>query len=145
MLRYVGSAVNGSFVADGKESEIPGHSVLNGMPLRVYRRHSEECPERADRYNELCGCPRWAQYCCNGKVVRKSLKTRSWDEAKNKAQQLEFRFRNERENQTAKQGLIQIFQGQCAIRYCASAIMIAAAVGSTCLPLCACSSLMNAW
>ena len=34
--------------------------------------------------------------------------------------------------------------GQCAIKYCASVIIIVAAVASTCLPLCACSSLMNA-
>jgi hypothetical protein len=35
-------------------------------------------------------------------------------------------------------------QGQCAMRYCASAIMIAAAAASTPFPACACNSLMNA-
>lgn len=35
--------------------------------------------------------------------------------------------------------------GQCAIRYSASVIMMSAASGSTFLPLCASSSLMNDW
>jgi integrase/recombinase XerD len=49
--------------------------------LKVYRRHSEDCPNSSDRYWRRCRCPVWAEGTVEGVYRRKTLKTRSWERA----------------------------------------------------------------
>jgi hypothetical protein len=32
------------------------------MEVKIFRRHSADCPDKADRYASLCGCPLPYQY-----------------------------------------------------------------------------------
>jgi len=46
--------------------------------LKLYRRHLKECPHRSMTYRR-CRCPIWYFGSVNGKLVRKSLDTTSWE------------------------------------------------------------------
>jgi integrase/recombinase XerD len=56
--------------------------------LSVYRRHSPVCPQTSRRYRR-CNCPIWCEGTLEGKYLRHSLKTRSWDRASQKIREME--------------------------------------------------------
>jgi hypothetical protein len=70
------------------------------MEITIYRRHSKQCPQKADRYAPRCGCPlsvqfNWPQPTTNfdGKKLKHgqnkwSLNARSWSEAQQNATKL---------------------------------------------------------
>jgi integrase len=49
--------------------------------LSVYVRHSNDCLKRDDLTWRRCRCPKWINGTLNGKFIRKSAKTRSWEKA----------------------------------------------------------------
>ena len=49
--------------------------------LTLYRRHNPACSKQSDRYWKRCTCPMWAEGTVDGKYVRRSLKTKSWEKA----------------------------------------------------------------
>jgi integrase/recombinase XerD len=49
--------------------------------LTLWRRHKETCPHATDRYFRKCKCAMWCEGTVEGKYLRKSLKTRSWERA----------------------------------------------------------------
>ncbi len=49
--------------------------------LTVYRRHSRNCKNADDRYAKKDKCSLWAEGTVEGKYLRRSLKTRSWERA----------------------------------------------------------------
>ncbi len=49
--------------------------------LTVYRRHRADCPNRIDRYARRDRCCCWTEGTVEGKYIRRSLKTRSWERA----------------------------------------------------------------
>ena len=71
------------------------------MEVKIFRRHSVDCPDKADRYGSRCGCPLWgefnwhqAQTTLDGKRLRQgqnkwTLKTRTKAEALRHAAKLE--------------------------------------------------------
>jgi integrase/recombinase XerD len=65
--------------------------------LTIYRRHTEAdpatrrepCPHFEDRFWKRCKCPCWVQgNLPDGKPIRESLKTRSWEAAETKVRQM---------------------------------------------------------
>jgi integrase len=46
--------------------------------VRVYSRHSPECPKKDDTGYLKCDCPKWIQYMRDGKTKRESAGTRSF-------------------------------------------------------------------
>jgi len=71
------------------------------MEITIYRRHSSDCTQKADRYAPRCGCPLWGEFnwtqsqtTLDGKKLRQgqnkwTLKTRSKAEALRHAAELE--------------------------------------------------------
>jgi hypothetical protein len=71
------------------------------MELKIFRRHSADCPDKADRYAPRCGCPLWGEFnwpqsqtTLDGKRLRQgqnkwTLKTRTKAEALRHAAKLE--------------------------------------------------------
>ena len=71
------------------------------MEITIYRRHSADCPDRADRYAARCGCLLWGEFnwtqsqtALDGKKLRQGqnkwpLKTRTKAEALRHAAKLE--------------------------------------------------------
>ena len=59
------------------------------MTILVYTRHPITCRKQDDRYCRTCDCPKWHQYQHNGRQVRESAKTRSWETASKKAREKE--------------------------------------------------------
>ncbi len=71
------------------------------MDTIIYRRHSADCDQTADRYAPRCGCPLWFQFNWNrastvldGKKLKRgqnkwTANTRSWSEAQTNAKKLE--------------------------------------------------------
>src|ERR1035438_661469 len=59
------------------------------MEVTVYTRHTEGCPYIKDRYSKRCSCRKWFDYFRNGKQVRESADTRSWDTAVKLARKME--------------------------------------------------------
>src|SRR5690242_12225899 len=58
--------------------------------LTLYRRHSAECPKRADRYWKRCTCAMWVEGIAHdGHYIRRSLKTSSWERAQGKVLEME--------------------------------------------------------
>ncbi len=49
--------------------------------LSVYTRHSQDCPKRDDINWKRCRCSKWINGTLEGKFIRKSAKTRSWEKA----------------------------------------------------------------
>jgi len=47
--------------------------------LTLWRRHKATCPHRADRYYRKCRCAVHVEGTVEGKYIRQSLKTRSWE------------------------------------------------------------------
>jgi integrase len=57
--------------------------------LTVYRRHRATCPNHHDRYARRDRCPCWAEGTVEGKYVRRTLKTRSWERAEELKREME--------------------------------------------------------
>lgn len=68
-----------------------GQARIKGMPLTIWRRHTESCPHRdKGRAYLKCSCPLWADGYVNGKrILRQSLGTRDLARARKKAVALE--------------------------------------------------------
>jgi integrase/recombinase XerD len=58
--------------------------------LTLYRRHNPTCSKASDRYWKRCTCPMWAEGTVDGIYVRRSLKTKSWEKAANRAREIEI-------------------------------------------------------
>src|SRR5205807_2645862 len=59
--------------------------------LSVYTRHSKKCPHKTDIAWRRCRCPKWIQGTPSEdhEFLRTSAGTRTWEQAENKARQLE--------------------------------------------------------
>src|SRR5690349_496592 len=57
--------------------------------LTLWRRHREKCPNKSDRYYRRCKCAVWCEGTVEGKYLRQSLKTRSWERGDELKKQLE--------------------------------------------------------
>jgi hypothetical protein len=58
--------------------------------VNVYTRHRAECEHAEDMRWRRCRCPKWIRgVLINGKVVRESAKTRSWEQAERVARKME--------------------------------------------------------
>jgi len=57
--------------------------------LTLWRRHRSRCKHREDRYFRKCRCPVWCEGTIEGRYIRRSLKTRSWDRATELAREIE--------------------------------------------------------
>lgn len=66
------------------------------MEITVYTRHNEGCPHKEDRYSKRCSCRKWLDYMQDGKQVRESAKTRSWETATRLARQMEREYDDRR-------------------------------------------------
>src|ERR1035438_103109 len=66
------------------------------MEVTVYTRHTEGCPYIKDRYSKRCSCRKWFDYFRNGKQVRESADTRSWDTAVKLARKMEREYDDRR-------------------------------------------------
>ena len=63
------------------------------MKVSVYTLHGKtadgkDCPHKANRQYKRCKCPKWL-YCIDWPIPQRSAKTRSWDEADDRARKLE--------------------------------------------------------
>jgi hypothetical protein len=61
--------------------------------VKVYTRHSADCPKACSRAWKRCGCPKWLYWRQDGKALLQSAKTRSWEKAQEAATAIEERFR----------------------------------------------------
>jgi len=60
--------------------------------LRIYTRHDEDCAHYADSNHRRCRCPKWIRGVLpNQGAIRKSARSRSWEQAERYARQLEQR------------------------------------------------------
>jgi integrase len=58
--------------------------------LSVYCRHRQHCARRSDIYWRRCHCPKWIQGTLpNGKYLRQTANTKSWEQAETQARHLE--------------------------------------------------------
>jgi integrase/recombinase XerD len=57
--------------------------------LTLYRRHRSSCPHADDRYFRKCRCAVWCEGTIEGKYLRQSLKTRSWERGEELKKQLD--------------------------------------------------------
>lgn len=55
----------------------------------VYSRHTPQCDHKADPKYRRCRCPKWIDGYTDGKRVRQSAQTRSWEQAERKARLIE--------------------------------------------------------
>lgn len=51
------------------------------ISVKVWRRHSADCPHKADRAYRKCTCRVWLEWYSDGQRFRESAKTRSWEQA----------------------------------------------------------------
>jgi integrase/recombinase XerD len=58
------------------------------LNVSVYTRHSASCPKKDDMNWKRCRCPKW-HYSSDWNPTQRSAKTRSWDEALERARKLE--------------------------------------------------------
>lgn len=58
--------------------------------LSIYTRHSSDCPRASDKNWKRCRCPKWIWGALpNGDFVRRSAKTRTWEQAEEFRRELE--------------------------------------------------------
>ena len=62
------------------------------MTITPYRRHSAKCPHKSKRGYKGCRCPMWLEHWHNGKPIRKSAKTRSWEQGQKLARAEQERY-----------------------------------------------------
>ena len=87
------------------------------MDIIIYRRHSADCDQTADRYAPRCGCPLWFQFNWNrastvldGKKLKRgqnkwTANTRSWSEAQTNAKKLEKDLEDLVQGKTVRPGV----------------------------------------
>ncbi len=87
------------------------------MNTTIYRRHSADCDQAADRYAARCGCPLWFQFNWNqastaldGKKLKRgqnkwTANTRSWSEAQTNAKKLEKDLEDLLQGKTVRHGI----------------------------------------
>jgi integrase len=87
------------------------------MDITIYRRHSEKCPDKQDRYAPRCGCPlsfqfNWKQASTtlNGNKLKRgqnkwAANTRSWSEAQTNSKKLEKDLENLLQGKTVRHGV----------------------------------------
>ena len=87
------------------------------MDITIYRRHSADCDQKADRYAPRCGCPLWFQFNWNqastaldGKKLKRgqnkwTANTRSWSEAQTNAKKLEKDLEDLLQGKTVRHGV----------------------------------------
>jgi integrase len=51
------------------------------MALFVYTRHTLDCAKHDDRFWKRCHCPKWIRGIVDGKNIRQTARTRSWEKA----------------------------------------------------------------
>ena len=56
--------------------------------LTVYTRHHPECKNASDKTWRRCNCPKWIWGSLNGKFLRQSARTHSWEVAEELRRQL---------------------------------------------------------
>lgn len=95
--------------------------------LNVYTRHAHDCDHRDDMGWRRCRCPKWLRGILpNGRSLRTSAKTRSWEQAEKYARRLEEEnnpLRNEGETRiapTTVREAVELFLGDQAARGLAS-------------------------
>ena len=59
------------------------------LGLFVYTRHTGKCEKKSDRFSKRCRCPKWIRGVLNGKPIRQSASTRSWEKAEEQRRILE--------------------------------------------------------
>ncbi len=59
------------------------------MSLFIYTRHTQGCPDKDDRFWKRCRCPKWIRGVLNGRPIRQTAKTRSWEKAEQVRRRLE--------------------------------------------------------
>ena len=57
--------------------------------LSVYTRHHPDCKYAGDKQWRRCNCPKWIWGAHNGRFVRQSAKTHSWEQAEENRQKLQ--------------------------------------------------------
>jgi len=62
------------------------------MTITPYRRHSANCPHKSKRGYKGCRCPMWLELWDKGKSMRKSARTRSWEQGQKLARAEEQRY-----------------------------------------------------
>jgi integrase/recombinase XerD len=62
------------------------------MTITPYRRHSASCPHKSKRGYKGCRCPMWLELWDKGKSMRKSARTRSWEQGQKIARAEEQRY-----------------------------------------------------
>jgi integrase len=87
------------------------------MDIIIYRRHSADCDQTADRYAPRCGCPLWFQFNWNrastvldGKKLKRgqnkwTANTRSWSEAQTNAKKLDKGLEDLLQGKTVRHGV----------------------------------------
>jgi integrase len=86
------------------------------MDIIIYRRHSADCDQTADRYAPRCGCPLWFQFnwkrastVLDGKKLKRgqnkwTANTRSWSEAQTNAKKLDKGLEDLLQGKTVRHG-----------------------------------------
>jgi integrase/recombinase XerD len=65
-------------------------SRMEVLMLSVYARHSSDCPRAGDGNWKRCRCPKWIWGTLpNGDFIRRSAKTRTWEQAEELRRELE--------------------------------------------------------
>src|SRR5271166_759892 len=57
--------------------------------LSVYTRHHPNCKYAGDKLWRRCNCPKWIWGALQGRFVRQSAKTHSWEQAEENRQKLQ--------------------------------------------------------
>jgi integrase len=70
------------------------------MEITVYTRHSKNCPYRSERFSKRCSCRKWLDYWLDGKQIRETAKTRSWETA------VKLARKKERDHENARLGIV---------------------------------------
>jgi hypothetical protein len=60
----------------------------NLQMLFVYARHTSECQHKSDPKYRRCRCPKWIDGYVDGKRIRQSARTRSWEQAEHNARSI---------------------------------------------------------
>jgi hypothetical protein len=68
-------------------------SVTAVPKVEVYARHAADCPNAPNRSWKRCRCAKWLTWRQDGRELRRSAKTRSWEKAQEAATEIEERFR----------------------------------------------------
>jgi integrase/recombinase XerD len=73
--------------------------------LTLWRRHRSKCSHIGDRYFRKCRCAVWCEGTVEGKYIRHSLQTRSWERGEELKRQLEDGKQPEQKGITIKDAL----------------------------------------